>query len=137
VIVGQVAAWLLLVNVTLPTTALDGLSSFLGAALTAIYYVGVRVLEQQWPWAGVLLGLSASPDTYSKSAATNVTVSTPAASTTAVTTGPGTDVQSESVTPAAVIQVKPQTAPDLAASTAEALAAATPAPAAPYPTPGV
>lgn len=130
VIVGQVAAWLLLINVTLPSTALDGLSSFLGAALTAIYYVGVRVLEQQWPWAGVLLGLTASPDTYSKSTA-NVTVSTPAASTTAVTTGPGTDVQSEAVVPAAVINVKPQTSPDLEASTAEALAAAS----APYPTP--
>lgn len=66
VIVGQVAAWLLTANVILPASALDGLSTFLGGILTAIYYVGVRVLEQQWPKAGVLLGLTASPDTYSK-----------------------------------------------------------------------
>jgi hypothetical protein len=127
VIVGQVAAWLLLINVKLPEDAITGLSTFLGAALSAIYYVGVRVLEQQWPKAGVLLGLTVSPDTYSKS----VTVSTPVASTPAVATGPGTDLQSEDAAPVAVINVKPQTEPDLAASTAAALDAAT----APYPTP--
>lgn len=66
VIVGQVASWLLLANITIPTTALDGLGTFLGGILTAVYYVGVRVLEQQWPKAGILLGLTASPDTYSK-----------------------------------------------------------------------
>lgn len=66
VIVGQVASWLLLANITIPATALDGLGTFLGGILTAVYYVGVRVLEQQWPKAGILLGLTASPDTYSK-----------------------------------------------------------------------
>jgi hypothetical protein len=132
VIVGQVAAWLLLINVKLPADALDGLSSFLGAALTAIYYVGVRVLEQQWPQAGVLLGLTASPDAYSKSTA-NVTAPSADTSTPAVSTGPGPDVQSEDVTPAAVVQVKPQTVPDVEASTAAAVEAAT----APYPTPSV
>jgi hypothetical protein len=131
VIVGQVAAWLLLINVKLPADALDGLSSFLGAALTAIYYVGVRVLEQQWPQAGVLLGLTASPDAYSKSA--SVTPASADTSTPAVSTGPGTDVQSEAVAPAAVVQVKPQTVPDVAASTAAAVEAVT----APYPTPSV
>lgn len=131
---GQVAAWALLVNVTLPTTALDGLSSFLGAAFTAIYYVGVRVLEQQWPAAGLLLGLTASPDTYSKGSASNVTAASSDTSTPAVSTGPGTDVQSEAVTPSvAVIQVKPQTSPDLEASTSAALAAAGAAPAEPVP----
>lgn len=70
VIVGQVASWLLLAHVVLPTAALTGLSAFVGGLLTAIYYVGVRVLEQQWPALGILLGLTASPDTYSKSTAT-------------------------------------------------------------------
>lgn len=66
VIVGQVASWLLLAHVILPPTALAGLSAFVGGLLTAIYYVGVRVLEQQWPALGILLGLPSSPDTYSK-----------------------------------------------------------------------
>jgi hypothetical protein len=66
VAVGQVASWLLLLNVTLPSSAQEGLGAFLGGLLTAIYYVGVRVIEQQWPQFGLLLGLTASPDTYSK-----------------------------------------------------------------------
>lgn len=67
VAVGQVASWLLLINVVLPQAAQTGLSTFLGGLLTAIYYVAIRVLEQQWPAFGVLLGLPSSPDTYSKS----------------------------------------------------------------------
>ena len=66
VAVGQVASWLLLLNVTLPLSAQEGLGAFLGGLLTAIYYVGVRIIEQQWPAFGVLLGLPKSPDTYSK-----------------------------------------------------------------------
>jgi hypothetical protein len=68
VAVGQVASWLLLLNVTLPLSAQEGLGAFLGGLLTAIYYVGVRIIEQQWPVFGVLLGLPKSPDTYSKDA---------------------------------------------------------------------
>ena len=67
VVVGQVASWLLLLNIVLPKDAEAGLSAFLGGLLTAIYYVAVRILEQQWPSFGILLGLTASPDTYSKS----------------------------------------------------------------------
>ena len=68
VAVGQVASWLLLLNVTLPLSAQEGLSAFLGGLLAAIYYVGVRIIEQQWPSFGILLGLPSSPDTYSKDA---------------------------------------------------------------------
>ena len=66
VAVGQVSSWLLLVNVDLTPDARTGLGAFLGGLLTAIYYVGVRIIEQQWPGVGVLLGLPKSPDTYSK-----------------------------------------------------------------------
>lgn len=76
--VGQVGAWLLLVNVVMPSTVATALTTFLGFALTAIYYVGVRVIEQQWPSFGVLLGLPSSPDTYSKA---TVTAAVPAAPT--------------------------------------------------------
>jgi len=81
VAVGQVASWFLLLNVTLPSSAQEGLGAFLGGLLTAIYYVGVRVIEQQWPQFGLLLGLTASPDTYSKgdpAATTSPAASTPA-----------------------------------------------------------
>jgi hypothetical protein len=70
VAVGQVASWFLLLHVVLPKDAEAGLATFLGGALTAIYYVAVRVLEQQWPTFGILLGLPSSPDTYSKAVAT-------------------------------------------------------------------
>jgi hypothetical protein len=66
VAVGQVASWFLLLHLTLSPASQSGLATFLGGALTAVYYVGVRVLEQQWPVFGVLLGLTKSPDTYSK-----------------------------------------------------------------------
>lgn len=68
VAVGQVSSWLLLLNVTLSQDAKTGLGAFLGGLITAIYYVGVRIIEQQWPGVGVLLGLPKSPDTYSKDA---------------------------------------------------------------------
>lgn len=76
--VGQVASWLLLINIVLPPTAESGLKTFLGGLLTAIYYVAVRILEQQWPSFGILLGLPASPDTYSKSTATAAIPAAPA-----------------------------------------------------------
>lgn len=66
VAVGQVSSWLLLLNVALSQDAKTGLGAFLGGLITAIYYVGVRIIEQQWPGVGVLLGLPKSPDTYSK-----------------------------------------------------------------------
>ncbi|WP_427130285.1 hypothetical protein [Pseudarthrobacter sp. S9] len=84
VVVGQVTSWLLLANVTLPGSAADGLSTFLGGLFTAIYYVGVRVLEQQWPQAGVLLGLTASPDTYSKGEPAPASAPAPATATASV-----------------------------------------------------
>ncbi|MFH5879749.1 hypothetical protein [Arthrobacter sp. NA-172] len=42
------------------------LTAGVGAALSASYYTLVRVLEQQWPWFGAFLGLTSSPDAYSK-----------------------------------------------------------------------
>lgn len=82
-IVTQVVSWLLLAHVVLPPALLAELSSAVGFALFAIYYVGVRVLEQQWPSLGILLGLPSSPDTYSKdnAAQSAATAAVPAAPT--------------------------------------------------------
>lgn len=115
--VGQLGAWLLLAHIVLPQSALDGLSTFLGFLLTAIYYVGVRVLEQQWPYVGILLGLPSSPDTYSKSSAA-ATAAIPANPT--MTAAPVT-VYSTTAVPSGVV-------PDLPATTEAAPVVTTPDP---------
>jgi hypothetical protein len=84
--VGQVAAWLTLLNVPLTPEAETGLTAFLGFAFTAIYYLVVRIIEQQWPSFGVFLGLPKSPDTYSKSVDT---AAVPPAPTTGADAGLG------------------------------------------------
>lgn len=66
VAVGQVVAWLALLNVELTDDAQTGLTAFLGGLITAVYYVLVRLAEQKLPWVGVLLGLAKTPDGYSK-----------------------------------------------------------------------
>lgn len=66
IIVGQVAAWFILIHVPLDPQTEIALTAVVGGLLSAIYYTLVRVLEQQWPGIGVLLGLTSSPDTYSK-----------------------------------------------------------------------
>jgi hypothetical protein len=109
--VGQVASWLLLLNIVLPTPAAAGLSAFLGGLLTAIYYVGVRVLEQQWPIVGVLLGLPVSPDTYSKATATAVVPANPTTSADAATvvnvTPPSGIVPDLPVVPLVTVDIPP------------------------------
>lgn len=66
IIVGQVAAWLLLAHIALDLPTTVAFTSFVGGLLTAVYYTLARLLEERWPAAGALLGLAASPDTYSK-----------------------------------------------------------------------
>jgi len=80
-VVAQIASLFLMVNIHVPADILLQLSAVVGFVLFSTYYVGVRVLEQQWPQFGLLLGLTASPDTYSKgdpAATTSPAASTPA-----------------------------------------------------------
>jgi len=80
-IVTQIASLFLMVNIHVPDDIRLQLSAVVGFVLFAIYYGGVRVLEQQWPALGILLGLPSSPDTYSKgdpAATTSPAASTPA-----------------------------------------------------------
>lgn len=65
VAVGQVVAWLALINVALSADAQTGLSTFLGGLITAVYYLVVRWLENHVSWFGWLLGLAQAPDSYS------------------------------------------------------------------------
>lgn len=66
VIVGQVVAWLAMLDVSLSSDAQAGLATFLGGLITAVYYVLARLLEERFPWIGGFLGLAKTPDSYTK-----------------------------------------------------------------------
>lgn len=76
-IVGQIVAWLVLIHIPVQPDLEVLVTAAVGGALTLAYYTLVRVLEQQWPAAGFLLGLPRSPDTYSKATATAATPANP------------------------------------------------------------
>lgn len=63
--VGYLAALLLRWGIGLDESALAGLTEFLGALFSAVYYVLIRAVEQRWPKIGVLLGWASTPDSYS------------------------------------------------------------------------
>jgi hypothetical protein len=67
IIVGAVASWFVSIGVELEPEGLVALSSFLTALFGALYYVGVRLLEEKVPAFGWLLGLAKSPDSYTRS----------------------------------------------------------------------
>lgn len=66
IIAGQIGAWLIMVNIPVLPELTVLLTALVGGGLSLAYYTLVRVLEQQWPAFGILLGLPSSPDTYSK-----------------------------------------------------------------------
>lgn len=66
IIAGQIGAWLIMVNIPVLPELTVLLTALVGGGLSLAYYTLVRVLEQQWPAFGLLLGLPSSPDTYSK-----------------------------------------------------------------------
>lgn len=59
--VGAALAWLVTLGIDLPPEAGDGLIVFGTALLQGIYYTLVRVLEERWPWLGVLVGPGGAP----------------------------------------------------------------------------
>lgn len=77
IIVGYLGAWLIMIHVPVLPELEVLLTAAVGAGLSLAYYTLVRVLEQQWPSLGILLGLTASPDTYTKGDATTVEVPVP------------------------------------------------------------
>lgn len=64
VIVGAVVTWLLSIGLSLDTAAQNGLTEFLFALITGLYYLIVRLLERKWPGVGLLLGVAAAPISY-------------------------------------------------------------------------
>lgn len=64
VAVGQIAAYLATIGITLPDEVVAAVTVVIGFIITAVYYAALRFLEQKWPWIGVLLGWAATPDGY-------------------------------------------------------------------------
>lgn len=132
IIVGQLAAWLIMIHIPVRPELEVLLTALVGAILSASYYTLVRILEQQWPWFGALLGLTASPDTYSKGdPALQGTQN--ADGSHVITSLPGAAAPTDIATPAAAepapIDVKitlPETAPAPSVAPAETPALAAP-----------
>lgn len=64
VIVGQIAAYLATIGVTLPEDVMAAVTVVLGFVFTTVYYILVRWLEQKFPKLGILLGYAAVPAGY-------------------------------------------------------------------------
>ena len=60
-IVAALATFLGDIGILLPEDASTGLATFLGALLSAAYYLGVRLAERKWPQLGLLLGSKKQP----------------------------------------------------------------------------
>lgn len=56
IIVGQLAGFLTAQGLDVGVDAIAGLTAFLGALFSAVYYLAVRLLERKFPQAGILLG---------------------------------------------------------------------------------
>lgn len=65
-LVGAVSGWLIQLGLEVDPEFRGALSTVLSVALTGLYYIVVRVIEQKVPQIGVLLGYAKSPDAYSK-----------------------------------------------------------------------
>lgn len=60
-IVGSVAGFLASKGVNLDPETTAALATFLSGLFSALYYIIVRVLEEKWPNAGILLGSKKTP----------------------------------------------------------------------------
>lgn len=61
-VVGSVVSWLAVRGWNIDAATSGGLIVFLTGALSGVYYGIVRVLENWFPWIGVLLGHVAKPE---------------------------------------------------------------------------
>lgn len=59
--VAALVAWLGQIGVILPDGASDALATGLAAVVAGLYYLAIRLLEERWPWLGVLLGSPTAP----------------------------------------------------------------------------
>lgn len=62
--VGQIVAYAATLGLKIPEDVEVALAVILGFALTTVYYLAVRFLEQKFPKLGALLGWAAVPASY-------------------------------------------------------------------------
>lgn len=60
-LVGLLVTWLLSINITVSAADQAAIGGATATAVAALYYAGVRLLEQKYPWTSKLLGSSKSP----------------------------------------------------------------------------
>lgn len=60
-IVGSLMAWLSTKGIDLDVEAATGLTTFLAALFSGLYYLAARMLEQAYPEFGRLLGVAKKP----------------------------------------------------------------------------
>lgn len=76
--VASALSWLLVTfGLQLDKASEDGLVVGITGLLIAVYYTGVRALEEKWPKLGVLLGVAQTPDGYSQGEAVQIESVTP------------------------------------------------------------
>lgn len=56
IIVGQIIGFLTAQGIDVGVDAIAGLTAFLGALFSGLYYLIVRLIERKYPQAGILLG---------------------------------------------------------------------------------
>lgn len=61
IVVGSVVSWLAGLGLDVNTDAKGAMTVLMTAILIGLYYTVVRLLEKQFPWIGVLLGVPAQP----------------------------------------------------------------------------
>lgn len=66
VAVGQVVAYFATIGLVIPEDVETALTVIFGFAVTTIYYLVIRFLEQKFPKLGALLGWAATPGEYAR-----------------------------------------------------------------------
>lgn len=66
VAVGQIVAYFGTIGLTVPEDVETALTVILGFAVTTVYYLAIRFLEQKFPKLGALLGWAATPGEYAQ-----------------------------------------------------------------------
>lgn len=66
VAVGQIVSYFATIGLTIPEDVETSLTVILGFAVTTVYYLAIRFLEQKFPKLGALLGWAATPGEYAR-----------------------------------------------------------------------
>lgn len=61
-IVGAIVSFLASKSITLDATAAANLATFIGLAVSGLYYIIVRIVELKFPQFGILLGKAKKPE---------------------------------------------------------------------------